>query len=220
MDVAMNANASELNGAGGGRSCPRFTPRSAWAARRARCWAGWLGGWERSGASWGPLCSVVARRRRGSVPGGRGRGSGGAGFAAPSRRLLPLAALAFVRLRRKAPVGDWSGTYLARSGVSAGVAAAAYAAFSLLMITGRVVGDGIVAAAGPRATVGLGALIAGAGSRSAPLGRGLPAASSASDWLARASPTSCLCSSASRGGQVRRRRLASLRPRPQATRVC
>ena len=41
--------------------------------------------------------------------------------------------------------------------------AAAYAAFSLLMITGRIVGDGIVGAAGSRATVALGALIAGTG---------------------------------------------------------
>ena len=41
--------------------------------------------------------------------------------------------------------------------------AAAYAAFSLLMITGRIVGDGIVGAAGSRATVALGTLIAGAG---------------------------------------------------------
>ena len=60
-------------------------------------------------------------------------------------------------------VGDWSGTYLARSGVDASATAAGYAAFSCLMITGRIVGDGIVGAAGPRATVGLGALIAAAG---------------------------------------------------------
>ena len=85
------------------------------------------------------------------------------GFAAPSRRLLPLAALAFVLMATEGSVGDWSGTYLARSGVEPGATAAAYAAFSLLMITGRIVGDGIVGAAGPRATVGLGALLAGAG---------------------------------------------------------
>ena len=61
-------------------------------------------------------------------------------------------------------VGDWSGTYLARSGVGVGATAAGYAAFSLLMITGRVVGDEIVGVAGSRrATVGLGALIAAAG---------------------------------------------------------
>ena len=87
----------------------------------------------------------------------------GAGFAAPSRRLLPLAALAFVLMATEGAVGDWSGTYLARSGVDPGATAAAYAAFSLLMITGRIVGDGIVGAAGPRATVGFGALIAAAG---------------------------------------------------------
>jgi hypothetical protein len=92
-----------------------------------------------------------------------GHGFHGAGFAAPSRRLLPLAALTFVLMATEGSVGDWSGTYLARSGVAVGATAAGYAAFSLLMITGRLVGDGIVGAAGPRATIGLGALIAAAG---------------------------------------------------------
>ena len=76
---------------------------------------------------------------------------------------MPLAALTFVLMATEGSVGDWSGTYLARSGVDVGATAAGYAAFSLLMITGRLVGDGIVGAAGPRATVGLGALIAAAG---------------------------------------------------------
>ncbi len=81
----------------------------------------------------------------------------------PSRRLLPLAVLSFVLMATEGSVGDWSGTYLARSGVDPDATAAAYAAFSLLMITGRIVGDGIVGAAGSRATVGFGALLAGAG---------------------------------------------------------
>ena len=58
-------------------------------------------------------------------------------------------------------VGDWSGTYLARSGVDPGATAAGYAAFSLSDDHRQVVGDGIVGAAGPRATVGLGALLRG-----------------------------------------------------------
>jgi hypothetical protein len=87
----------------------------------------------------------------------------GAAFVAPSLRLLPLAGLAFVLLATEGAVGDWSGTYLARSGVTPGAAAAGYVAFSLLMIIGRTVGDGIVSAVGPRATVGLGALVAAAG---------------------------------------------------------
>jgi hypothetical protein len=92
-----------------------------------------------------------------------GHGFHGAGFAVPNRRLLPLAALSFVLMATEGAGGDWSGTYLARSGVDPSATAAAYAAFSLLMITGRIVGDGIVGAAGSRATVALGALIAGAG---------------------------------------------------------
>jgi len=92
-----------------------------------------------------------------------GGGFHGAGFAMPNRRLLPLAVLSFVVMATEGAVGDWSGTYLARSGVGSGATASAYAAFSLLMITGRVVGDGIVGVAGSRATVGFGALLAGAG---------------------------------------------------------
>ena len=38
----------------------------------------------------------------------------------PSRRLLPLAALSFVLMATEGSVGDWSGTYLARSGVEPG----------------------------------------------------------------------------------------------------
>jgi hypothetical protein len=68
-----------------------------------------------------------------------------------------------VSMSTEGAVGDWSGTYLARSGVAPSAAVAAYAAFSLLMVTGRIVGDRIVAAAGTRATVGLGTLIAAAG---------------------------------------------------------
>jgi hypothetical protein len=125
---------------------------------------GWLGGF---GTVWGltgpALLASLLVAVSAPVLAGEGHGFGGASFVAPSRRLLPLAALAFVSMSTEGAVGDWSGTYLARSGVAAGPAVAAYAAFSLLMITGRIVGDRIVAAAGTRATVGLGALIAGAG---------------------------------------------------------
>ncbi|MGB7975989.1 MAG: hypothetical protein WCF81_16960 [Roseiarcus sp.] len=92
-----------------------------------------------------------------------GHGVHGAGFALPNRRLLPLAALAFVLMATEGSVGDWSGTYLARSGVDPDATAAAYAAFSLLMISGRIVGDRIVGVAEPRATVCCGALLAEAG---------------------------------------------------------
>jgi hypothetical protein len=125
---------------------------------------GWLGG---LGTVWGltgpALLASLLVAVAAPFLAGEGHGFGGAAFVAPSRRLLPLAALAFVLMATEGAVGDWSGTYLARSGVAPGATAAAYAAFSLLMIMGRMVGDRIVSAAGPRATVGLGALIAAAG---------------------------------------------------------
>ena len=160
----MNANASELERRWGRPIMSSFHAGFSLGGAAGAVLGGWLGG---LGTVWGLLgpallaLSLVAA----ATPflAGEGGSSGGVGFAAPSRRLAPLAALAFVSFATEGAIGDWSGTYLARSGVSAGFAAAAYAAFSLLMIAGRVVGDGIVAAAGPRVTVGLGALIAGVG---------------------------------------------------------
>ena len=124
---------------------------------------GWLGGFGTVWVLVGPalLASLIVAVSA-PILAGEGHGFGGASFAAPSRRLLPLAALAFVSMSTEGAVGDWSGTYLARSGVAAGPAVAAYAAFSLLMITGRLVGDRIVAAAGTRER-SAGPLIAGAG---------------------------------------------------------
>ena len=58
MDVAMNANASDLERRWGRPIMSSFhagyQPR---AAQRARCWAGGSGNWERFGASWVPPCS-------------------------------------------------------------------------------------------------------------------------------------------------------------------
>jgi hypothetical protein len=164
MDVAMNANASDIE-----RRWGRPIMSSFHAAFSLGGGAGAMlgAGLAERGAVLGLLGPALlsALLVAVAVPylARQGGGFGGAGFAAPSRRLLPLAALAFVFMATEGSVGDWSGTYLARYGVDPGATAAAYAAFSLLMITGRIVGDGIVGAAGPRATVGFGALIAAAG---------------------------------------------------------
>jgi predicted MFS family arabinose efflux permease len=164
VDVAMNANASDVERRWGKPIMSSFHAAFSLGGAAGALLGGWLG--ER-GTAWGLLGPAVLSLLlvAVSVPFlmREGHGFQGAGFAAPSRRLLPLAALAFVLMATEGSVGDWSGTYLARSGVDPGATAAAYAGFSLLMITGRLVGDGIVGAAGPRATVGLGALIAAAG---------------------------------------------------------
>jgi hypothetical protein len=164
MDVAMNANASDVERRWGRPIMSSFHAAFSFGGAAGAVLGGWLGERGTGLGLLGPalLSSLLVAV---AVPflAREGGGFGGAGFAAPSRRLLPLAALAFVVMATEGAVGDWSGTYLARFGVDPGLTTAAYAAFSLLMITGRVVGDGIVGAAGPRATVGFGALVAAAG---------------------------------------------------------
>jgi hypothetical protein len=164
MDVAMNANASDVERRSGRPLMSSFHAAFSLGGASGAVMGGWLG--ER-GTALGLLGPAVLSSLLVAIAVPflmrEGHGFRGAGFAAPSRRLLPLAALTFVLMATEGSVGDWSGTYLARSGVAVGATAAGYAAFSLLMITGRLVGDGIVGAAGPRATIGFGALIAAAG---------------------------------------------------------
>jgi MFS family permease len=68
----------------------------------------------------------------------------------PSRRVMLLGMLGFCALFTEGAVADWSAVYL-RSvvGTSEGVAATAFATFSLAMAGGRLVGDRVVQAAGP-----------------------------------------------------------------------
>jgi MFS family permease len=163
-DVAMNANASDLERRWGRPIMSSFHAGFSLGGAAGAVLGGWLG---ELGTVWGLLGPALLASLLVAVAAPflahEGGGFGGAAFAAPSRRLLPLAALAFVSMSTEGAVGDWSGTYLARSGVAPSAAVAAYAAFSLLMVTGRIVGDRIVAAAGTRTTVGLGALVAAAG---------------------------------------------------------
>jgi MFS family permease len=163
-DVAMNANASDLERRWGRPIMSSFHAGFSLGGAAGAVLGGWLG---ELGTVWSLLGPALLASLLVAVAAPflahEGGGFGGAAFAAPSRRLLPLAALAFVSMSTEGAVGDWSGTYLARSGVAPSAAVAAYAAFSLLMVTGRIVGDRIVAAAGTRTTVGLGALVAAAG---------------------------------------------------------
>jgi hypothetical protein len=164
MDVAMNASASDLERRWGRPIMSSFHAAFSLGGAAGAVAGGRLG---ETGAVWGllgpALLSSLIIAAAAPVLVRESQGLGGAAFARPSRRLLPLAALAFVLMATEGAVGDWGGTYLARSGVEAGAAAAAYAAFSVLMIVGRIVGDRVVGAAGPRLTVGLGALLAGTG---------------------------------------------------------
>jgi hypothetical protein len=164
MDVAMNANASDVERRSGRPLMSSFHAAFSLGGAAGALLGGWLGARGTVLGLLGPalLSSLLVAI---AVPFlmREGHGFHGAGFALPSRRLLPLAVLSFVLMGTEGSVGDWSGTYLARSGVDPGATAAAYATFALLMITGRIVGDRLVGVAGPRATVGFGALIAGGG---------------------------------------------------------
>lgn len=80
------------------------------------------------------------------------------------RRLLLLGAVAFACLLAEGAIADWSAVYMdANLGTGPGLAAAGFAAFSLTMAVGRLLGDRFAAAWGPVALVRRGgALVAAA----------------------------------------------------------
>ena len=86
------------------------------------------------------------------------------GRPAPRRVLALLGALAFACLLCEGAAADWSALYVHRSlGASAGVAALAYAAFSLAMTGGRLAGDRLTGRLGPVGLMRRGALVAALG---------------------------------------------------------
>jgi len=85
-------------------------------------------------------------------------------FVFPAGPLRALAALAFLVLLAEGAVMDWSSVYMKttlQTGV--GLAAAGYAAFSLMMAAGRLSGDRLVSTLGAVAITRVTALIAAAG---------------------------------------------------------
>ncbi|MDP8948958.1 MAG: MFS transporter, partial [Actinomycetota bacterium] len=79
-----------------------------------------------------------------------GAGSGGPAFARPTRGLLGLGVISFCVLLGEGAMADWSAVYLRGTlETGPGFAAAGYAAFSLTMATGCLVGDKLTARFGP-----------------------------------------------------------------------
>jgi MFS family permease len=73
------------------------------------------------------------------------RTEGAPGFAWPDASLLGIGLLAFLSMLIEGAVADWSGVFLATvAGASAADAAAGYAAFSIAMVAGRLLGDRFV----------------------------------------------------------------------------
>lgn len=108
------------------------------------------------------VASMIATRHL--LPGGANRDRATPSFARPTRTLLLLGAIAFCGLLSEGAAYDWSTVYLRDNlGTAEGLAVSAYAAFTLTMTVGRLVGDRLRARFGSRALLGSAALIAAAG---------------------------------------------------------
>jgi MFS family permease len=96
------------------------------------------------------------------------RGSSAAGprpvFSWPTPRTLGLCAVAFICLLTEGAMVDWSAIYLATTtSASSAMSAAGYAAFSIAMASGRLIGDRVVAAVGGPRVMQVGAALAALG---------------------------------------------------------
>ena len=98
-------------------------------------------------------------------------------FALPTRAVLALGLVAFCVVLGEGAMGDWSAVYLTGTLHSgAALAAAGYAAFSIVMAGGRGVGDRLTARLGPMTVVRLGGLVAATGLALALIGIWVPTA--------------------------------------------
>ena len=221
-DVAMNANASDLERRWGRPIMSSFHAGFSLGGAAGAVLGGWFG---ELGTVWGLLGPALIAALLVAVAAPfvarEGGGFGGAAFAAPSRRLLPLAALAFVL-----DVDRRRGWRLERN-LSRALGRRAGRRGRRLRGLFAIDGHRQDCRRSDRRRCGStrdgwpgGPHRRGGARNQRRVARTYAAASSASGWLARASPTLCLSSSASLGGRGHRRRLESLRPRPRAMPVC
>jgi predicted MFS family arabinose efflux permease len=111
------------------------------------------------------------------LPAGVDAQGAGVKFARPTRLLLLLGFVAFCSVLGEGAMADWSAVYLNSTLLSgAGLAAAGYAAFSIVMALGRSLGDRLTRRLGPEMMVRLGGLIAATGLALALLVAWIPAA--------------------------------------------
>ncbi|CAN5178125.1 MFS transporter [soil metagenome] len=108
--------------------------------------------------------AVVAYRPLLPASADAGGAGGGPAFARPTRGLLGLGVISFCVLLGEGAMADWSAVYLRGTlDTGPGFAAAGYAAFSLTMATGRLVGDRLTARFVPARLVRAGAVVAASG---------------------------------------------------------
>lgn len=85
-------------------------------------------------------------------------------FAVPERKLLALSLIAFLAVFAEGSVTDWSALYMSSEvGAPSGAAAAAFSAYALMMIVGRLFGDRVVRAIGRTRVILYGAVLLFAG---------------------------------------------------------
>jgi fucose permease len=114
------------------------------------------------------ICALVALLGlagcRPMLPAAAEGGAAGPGFARPSAALLLPGLVALAGLLSEGAIADWSAVYLSTSlGAGTSLAAAAFAAFSLMMAAGRFSGDRLVAKLGGDRVVRGGGALAAAG---------------------------------------------------------
>ena len=70
-------------------------------------------------------------------------------FALPERKLMALSLIAFLAVFAEGSVTDWSALFMSSEvGARSGAAAAAFSVYALMMVVGRLLGDGVVRAIG------------------------------------------------------------------------
>jgi hypothetical protein len=165
LDVAMNTHAAALEEQLGRPAM------SSWHA----AWS--VGGV--AGSGWAALGTAVGVDPRAQVglaaivmagglafalpaigPGRAGAGTAAARLQRPTRAAATLAGLCLLAMVAQGSMADWGGLYLRDTGSSAGLAAAAYAAFSCGILAGRLLGDRAVAAFSATTVVRGGAALA------------------------------------------------------------
>lgn len=166
-DVAMNAHASTLERRWGAAIMSSFHAAFSAGGLLGAAYGGLL---LHYGVSVRGLLSTAAVAVLGVVllaaPRlGRGESSRtGPSLALPQRRVLGLCVLALSCLLLEGAMADWSGVYLSNlTHASTALAASGYAAFSLTMVLGRLLGDRLVQRLGGARTILYGALAAALG---------------------------------------------------------
>lgn len=165
LDVSMNAHASGIERGWGQPIMSSFHAAFSLGGLAGAAAGGLLATYDPNAILWMPA-TAAAVLVAGFAPdlGPGERHTEGPRLVAPSRAALLLCSVALICMLIEGAMADWSAVYLATIGErSTAAAAAGYAAFSLAMAAGRLVGDRIVAALGRARVIGLGAVLSAIG---------------------------------------------------------